>query len=201
MLQKLNSFQRAFLHQLRKHDKATYEHSLRVGEFMYQLGKYLGYEEKKKYDMFLSGVLHDVGKLKVPSYILTKEGTLTPSEWKYIKEHSLNGFKLLAEPKGGSYEVLMGILHHHENFDGTGYPFNLKDKDIHIYGRMIRIIDSFDAMYGYRPYSNPLTKDETMDRLREGNETLYDPVLLETILSFLSKSSTRSERLMFLLDG
>jgi HD-GYP domain-containing protein (c-di-GMP phosphodiesterase class II) len=123
-----------------------------------------------------------VGKIGIPDYILLKPGPLTEEEWIKIKEHPLNGLKIISPVSEWLGEdICVGILHHHENFDGTGYPFRRQGEEIHIFARIIRAADAFDAMTSDRPYRPALTKETAMQELNRYKGVQFDPEIVEVV--------------------
>jgi HD-GYP domain-containing protein (c-di-GMP phosphodiesterase class II) len=142
----------------------------------------------KKYNINFYGLenlkwsahLHDVGKIGIPDKILMKPAKLTAEEFAVIKEHPQSGLKIVSSVKEWlGDDVCYGIVQHHENYNGTGYPLGLSGENIHMFSRIIRVADSFDAMTTTRPYKEGLSADEAMDELRRGKGTIYDPDVVE----------------------
>lgn len=133
------------------------------------------------YDISLAGMLHDIGKLKLKEYIDgQKQNSLMVEELKYVRMHSTLGYEAL---KGQSYSesVLKAVLHHHENYDGTGYPDNLSGKDIPLGARVIRVCDVYTALRSDRPYRSAFDKDTAMEMMIEEVKD-FD---MEVFLAFL----------------
>ncbi|MCS7279167.1 MAG: HD-GYP domain-containing protein, partial [Thermodesulfobacteriaceae bacterium] len=133
----------------------------------------------------LAGHLHDVGKLTLPKKILIKPGPLDKQEWELIKSHPKIGFDLLSPVKlfQGQGRVLEMILYHHERWDGKGYPFGLKGKEIPLGARIISIADAFSAMVCERPYRKPLSFDEALEEIKKGAGTQFDPMLVNIFVN------------------
>ena len=133
------------------------------------------------YDISLAGMLHDIGKLKLKEYIDgQRQNSLMVEELKYVRMHSTLGYEVL---KGQNYpeSVLKAVLHHHENYDGTGYPDNLSGKDIPLGARVIRVCDVYTALRSYRPYRSAFDKDTAMEMMIEEVKD-FD---MEVFLAFL----------------
>jgi HD-GYP domain-containing protein (c-di-GMP phosphodiesterase class II) len=129
-----------------------------------------------------SAQLHDVGKIAIPDNILFKPGPLNEQEWLKVKEHPLNGIKIITPVKEWLGEdICAGIIEHHENYDGSGYPFRKRSEEIHIFARIIRVADSFDAMTSERPYRRPLTQEEAMGELERYKGLYFDPGIVKII--------------------
>lgn len=127
-------------------------HGMCVSNLAYRIGKELQFKEERCYELAEAGVLHDIGKLKLSSYLYGRdENTLKVEEMKYIRMHSKLSYDIL-EHKEYSDFILKSILYHHENFDGSGYPANLKGNEIPLGARIIRVCDVFAALISDRPY-------------------------------------------------
>jgi len=128
--------------------------------------------------------LHDLGKIGIHDYILSKSGKLTPEEWKEVKMHSLRGAQIL-QPIGFLKEVAELIRQHHERFDGKGYPYNLRGRDIQLGARIMTVADAFDAMTSERPYRKALTLSQAIAELKNFSGTQFDPDVIKIFLQVL----------------
>lgn len=137
---------------IRKHDFGTYHHSVGVAIIAGAIGIHLGYNDKKIKDLIIAGLFHDVGKLKVNSSIIQKEGKLTKEEYAEIKCHPIEGYRIIK--KIGIYddEIMDAIIQHHERLDGKGYPLGLKNGQIGEYSKIIMVADVFEALIADRSY-------------------------------------------------
>ena len=140
------------LNSLRSIDEYTYTHSLNVGILAMMLARWAGLPEVQAKQICYAGVLHDIGKSRIPTRILQKPGKLTPDEFKTIKHHPVAGYDILKMTQVLAEDILQGVLLHHERMDGRGYPLGLKDEKIHQYARIVAIADVFDAMVSDRCY-------------------------------------------------
>ena len=131
--------------------------------------------------------LHDFGKLGVPDQILNKEGKLTIEEWIKMKDHVKIGARILEEHDDFK-EVAKIILHHHENFDGSGYPFGLKEEEIPLEARIIAVVDSFHAMISDRPYRKGMSYDDAIAELKKHAGRQFDQHVVDAFLRVLEKS-------------
>lgn len=132
-----------------------------------------------------SMLLHDIGKVETPAEILLKPGKLTPREFNIMKLHAQRGFTLLnASSLPG--EVTKTALHHHERYDGEGYPDQLKGKEIPLFARICSIADATDAMLSDRPYRAALSTEQIVLELRRGSGTQFDPDIVEVCLSLIT---------------
>ncbi len=157
-------------------DDYTQGHSVRVSDYTMIIGTYMknkGYEVDLE-SLRISSILHDIGKIKIPVDILTKEGKLTAEEFNVIKKHSKDGADLAQEleyPK----DIVDSILYHHERFDGKGYPSGLKGDEIPLKSKIIALADTFDALTSNRPYRNAFTADKAYEIIVENMNTQFDP--------------------------
>lgn len=140
------------LSNLKVSDEYTYKHSVDVGTMAAVLAKSIGESNRFVHDVTISGLLHDVGKEKIPSEVINKPAKLTPSEFEIIKTHPVQGYRLLMNTNDIAEDIRQGILNHHENVDGTGYPRGLIGADIGKMGQIISIVDVYDALVTKRPY-------------------------------------------------
>lgn len=153
-------------------------HSRRVAILASRLARAIGQTPQFIAHASLAGLLHDVGKRHVPRAILTKPGKLTPDETVIVRKHPREGFDMLRVAVDIP-SVLSGILHHHERFDGAGYPDGLYGDRIPLVARIICIADSFDAMTSWRPYKRALCLGEAMRELQQHAGTHFDPSLIQ----------------------
>ena len=138
---------------IRLHDSYTFSHSVNVAVLSAMLGNLCGYSKSKLQAITLGGLLHDIGKLAVPTFILNKPGALTADEFKIIRYHPSEGRRLLKEVKLPIASILAIIaVQHHEHIDGSGYPHHIRGKSIHPYSRITAIADVYDALTSVRPY-------------------------------------------------
>ena len=138
---------------IRLHDSYTFSHSVNVAVLSAMLGNLCGYSKSKLQVITLGGLLHDIGKLAVPTFILNKPGALTADEFKIIRYHPSEGRRLLKELKLPIASILAIIaVQHHEHIDGSGYPHHIRGKSIHPYSRITAIADVYDALTSVRPY-------------------------------------------------
>lgn len=129
---------------------------------------------------------HDIGKTKVPLHILNKNGLLTQEQWDVIKGHSLAGY-VIAKSTDHLYDIRDEILHHHENYDGSGYPDGLSGTDIPLLARIIKVADAYDCMIHQQPYHRPLSKELAIDELNSQKGHLYDPRIAEILLDIIHR--------------
>jgi HD-GYP domain-containing protein (c-di-GMP phosphodiesterase class II) len=178
-----NSVICAFNQLLDLKDLNTGVHSTRLAEWGMRVGQELGLEEGELQNLEVAALLHDIGKVGIPDAILRKPERLDPEEYALMKRHSEYGWAVLRMLPGFERAAL-DILHHHESFDGKGYPAGLKNTEIPVVSRIVCVIDAFDAMVSSRPYRKGLPYEEAVRRLTEASGTQFDPVVVRTFLSF-----------------
>lgn len=162
-------------------DLNTGVHSTRLAEWALHVAGEFGIRENEMNDIEFTALLHDIGKIGIPDSILNKPGRLTPEEYSLMKKHPEYGWIVLRQIPGFERASLM-ILHHHESFDGKGYPGGLKGEEIPVGSRIVSVIDAFDAMVSTRPYRKGLPFEEAERRLLEASGTQFDPHVLESFL-------------------
>lgn len=167
------------------HCLSTFRHSLRVGDELYRFAHYLGLEDTN--NIYLLGILHDIGKLKVPNEILNKVTPLTNREFKTVKMHTEFGQRIMEGLGAFPKEYAQIVLYHHENFDGSGY-YGIAGREIPLLARMIRIIDSYDTMLNGRIYQNGRTQHDVLEELLHLGGKQYDPDLVIEYKNLLKKS-------------
>jgi HD-GYP domain-containing protein (c-di-GMP phosphodiesterase class II) len=148
-----------------------------------RVGQELGLEEPALQNLEVAALLHDIGKVGIPDAILRKPGKLEADEYTLMKKHPEYGWAVLRMLPGFERAAL-DILHHHESFDGKGYPAGLKETEVPIVSRIVSVIDAFDAMVSSRPYRKGLPFEEAVRRLILASGTQFDPVVVQCFLSF-----------------
>ncbi len=159
-------------------DSYTHGHSERVAELSKQLAVAAGLDATAVNRVYLSALIHDVGKIGVPESVLCKAGPLTDDEFDLIKQHTLIGAGILSDIRQ-MQDLIPGVLYHHERWDGRGYPHGLERENIPIFGRLICLADSFDAMSSNRTYRSSLTHDKTIVEIERCAGSQFDPQLAE----------------------
>lgn len=167
-------------------DSYTRGHSERVAKLVGLLGQMLGLPDSQRNILTLLSRLHDIGKIGVSEPILRKPAPLTPDEWAQMKQHPAIGFHIL-QPVEFLREELPVVLHHHERFDGRGYPHGLKGKDIPLGARMIAVFDAYDAMISERAYMPRKTPERAVQELRTFAGTQFDPDLVEPAIDAIEE--------------
>ena len=162
-------------------DFGTENHGKRMYQLCNQIGKKFHLRMYQLDDLSLLSIFHDIGKLDVPIAILAKQGPLTPDELDIIKSHTQKGYeKAMQVPYLKS--IAREILYHHENYDGSGYPQGISGDAIPLLSRILRIVDSYDAMTSERPYKRAVSKDDAIKELVRGTGVQYDPALLDIFI-------------------
>lgn len=168
-------------------DQVTHGHIRRVQRFTMALAEALGVEEEKQLDALrAAALLHDTGKLAVPEYILNKPGPLTPAEFERMKVHAAVGADIL-KSIDFPYPVEPIVRHHHENWNGTGYPEGLTGQQIPVGARILSVVDCYDALTSDRPYRPRYSRQHAEQVLRERRGTWYDPWVVDAFLGILDK--------------
>lgn len=157
-------------------DQITHGHIRRVQVYTMELAKLLKVSELEMEGLRAAALLHDIGKLAVPEYILNKPAKLTPKEFEKIKIHTLVGADILSAVEF-PYPVIPGVLHHHERWDGKGYPSGLKDTEIPLPARILCLADFYDALTTDRPYRKAMDKEQVLQIIREESGKIFDPRL------------------------
>ncbi len=166
-------------------DPYTRGHSLRVTALAEAVARWLGWTESPLETLRIGGALHDVGKLTVPARILSKPGPLTVDELDAIRTHPAAGARLI-EPIRSVRRALPYVLHHHERWDGHGYPHGLRGTAIPVEARVLSVADAFDAMTSGRPYRQALSSQDALRELDRCAGCQFDPELTHAFLTVWS---------------
>lgn len=135
------------------------------------------------YSLSIASLYHDIGKIKIPDMILNKAGRLTDSEMEMMKTHSKWSSKLLSDLKY-DVNVIVPVLLHHENYDGTGYPYHLKGYSIPIEARIIRVADVYDALISKRPYKDPFSSEKALEIMQQ-EARFWDKQVFQVLLNVI----------------
>ena len=180
-------------------DQHTHGHTERVRQIARMIGEEMGLSSDELQALETAAMLHDIGKLAVPDYILSKPGQLTQEEMKKVETHSLVGAAIL-EPVQFPWPVIPSIRSHHEWYDGTGYPDRLAGGQISLGARILAVADVYDALLSHRPYRPAMTVHDAVALMRERSGTQFDPVILNTCFRVLAAQQA-SNRFGFIFDG
>jgi HD-GYP domain-containing protein (c-di-GMP phosphodiesterase class II) len=171
----------AFNQLLDLRDLGTGIHSTRLAEWAVRVARKLGLAESDFYQLEAAALLHDIGKIGIPDAILKKEGKLTGEEKALMNKHPEYSWSILRLFPGLDKASLFA-LHHHESFDGRGYPGNLKGDEIPIGSRIVAVIDAYDAMISNRCYRKGLSHEEAVKRLNQSAGTQFDPMVVQAFV-------------------
>ncbi|GAB6189330.1 hypothetical protein JCM30566_10690 [Marinitoga arctica] len=165
---------------IEKRSHETGKHVKNVAEFSYILGKGYGFDDKKLENLKLSAPLHDIGKIGISDDILKKPGKLTEEEFEIMKEHTIIGYKILRDSNWDIFKIAANIsLQHHENWDGSGYPYGLKGDSILLEARIVALTDVFDALTQDRIYSKAWDLNDAIKYINDLKGIKFDPDLVE----------------------
>ncbi|MEG6586659.1 HD-GYP domain-containing protein [Dendrosporobacter sp. 1207_IL3150] len=165
-------------------DPYTSMHAEHVAELMAGLASQMCMSTEEINLAFIVGLIHDIGKLKIPGTILNKPGKLTDEEFKTMKKHAEYGACMLTGIAGA--EAIVPIMrYHHERYDGKGYPEGILGKDIPLLSRMLAVCDSFDAMTTNRCYREPITLEECIEEIRRCSGSQFDPTICDLFIDFV----------------
>ena len=170
---------------MERRDSYTSWHAGEVVEFAGQVAERLGLEEEETAECELAGRLHDLGKIGVPDTILLKPGPLDRDEWAVMKRHPVWSAEMLAVVPGLE-GVARAALHHHERFDGDGYPYGLSGEEIPRCARIVTACDAYHAMRSDRPYRRAFSSEEALALLRANAETQFDPEVVDALADVLT---------------
>ncbi len=163
-------------------DDVTHDHIQRVKLFARRMGERVGLSELEIEAVKAGALLHDIGKIGVPAYILNKPGKLTEHEFEQMKMHTIIGADMLSNVDF-RYPVVPIVRHHHERWDGRGYPDGLKGEAIPVTARILTLVDNYDALRSDRPYKTGMTREEALAYIKQNAGTFFDPKLVEIFLA------------------
>ena len=166
--------------------KETGNHVRRVANYCQILARGYGLDEQTAEDIKMAAPIHDVGKIAIPDNILNKPGALTAEEFEIMKTHTIVGYEILKKSERKIFKNAAIVAHeHHEKFDGTGYPRNLKGQDIHIFGRITAVADVYDALGSGRVYKKGWSEEKILEYFRSQSGKHFDPDLIEVFFGNL----------------
>ncbi len=164
-------------------DPETASHVARVAHYSKLIAKAYGLDEKEQEIIFYAAPFHDLGKIGIEDKILLKPGKLDDEEFEQMKKHAQIGYEILKDSQSEFLKAGAIIaISHHEKYDGSGYPKGLKGDDIHIYGRIVAIVDVFDALTSHRPYKKAWSFDDALNLLKEESGKHFDPNLVNLFI-------------------
>ncbi|MGB0453391.1 MAG: HD-GYP domain-containing protein [Bacteriovoracaceae bacterium] len=183
---------RTILYALGCKDDYTYGHSMRVAHYSLCVGKEMGLNEEELYDLELSALFHDIGKIGTPDKVLLKPSRLDELEFAEMKKHPVISGEILSQFDGFK-NIAKYARHHHERYDGRGYPDGLKGEEIPLFSRIILIADTFDAMTSSRPYREGLTYNIAFEELEEFAGSQFDPNVVNLFIEAMKKEEAQKE--------
>jgi len=167
---------------VRAKDEYTHVHNVGVSVLSTLIGKWIKLPPNQLASLSLAALLHDVGKIKIPSELLLKPGKLTDEEYALIKKHTIYGYELLRATPGISAKIARVALQHHEREDGGGYPLGLKKENIDLFSSIVAVADIFHAMSSCRPYHEPLSFHEIISQMRDGKFGKLNPYIVSVFI-------------------
>lgn len=167
-------------------DNETGMHLKRMASYSMLLAKEIGWDERRCEMVLKSPPMHDIGKIGIPDYILLKPGKLNEKESAIMKTHPIIGGEILSNGTTSLIQMAKDVaLNHHEKWDGSGYPYGKKGKEITLIGRIVAVADVFDALTSDRPYKKAWTVDETLSEMRSKANSHFDPHLISKFLGII----------------
>ena len=168
-------------------DHHTYGHSRKVSTYATRVAELLGYQREEVDRIRTAALLHDIGKIGIPDYLLSKNDTLRESDWKKIQSHPAIGVSILKHVNDLT-DCLPAVQYHHERYDGTGYPLGLKGDNIPLDARILAVADSYDAMTSERPYRDGIIAEkEALKELRRCSGTQFDPAVVDAFIELITR--------------
>ena len=175
-------------------DYQIYTHSVNLSVLGLLFGKHLSFKPEELNRLGAGMLLHDIGKLAIPLNVVNKPGHLTGEEFKAMKKHPKAGLEILEHRSSVSVLSLKIVIQHHENHDGSGYPYGISGDDIHLFGRIARIIDVYDAMTSKRSYAEAMRPFAVLAEMKNNMPGCFDEKLLREFICFLGPKDQRKER-------
>ncbi len=171
-----------WLTKLKSRDSYAYDHGIDVAIYLLAFGRHLGYPKDKLRILGVSGLMQDIGKLRIKEELLGKSGKLTAAEFEEVKFHVNHSVDILRETTDIPKEVLMVVAQHHERLDGSGYPRHLKGDQIYSFASMAGIVDSFEALVSQRPYAEAISTHQALQQLNRWKGTSFHEALTEQFI-------------------
>lgn len=163
-----------YINRLRGFDDYTYHHCINVGIYTTLIGKWLGHREEKIKELAMAGILHDIGKYKIPIEVLNKKGDLTKEEVKLLERHPIFGYEMVKDDESIGTNIKDAILSHHERRDGSGYPYGLRGNRIGKVARIVAVADFYEALTSNRPYREKISPFEAIKVFEASGMEAYD---------------------------
>ncbi|MBI3652871.1 MAG: HD domain-containing protein [Acidobacteria bacterium] len=176
-------------------DDVTHDHIQRVKLFARRMGQIVGLSDMEIEALKAGALLHDIGKVGVPAYILNKPGKLTEHEFEQMKMHTIIGADMLSNIDF-RYPVVPIVRHHHERWDGRGYPDGLRGEAIPITARILTLVDTYDALRSDRPYHKAMNRDDAVTYMQQNAGSFYDPRLVEIFVSVVDEMEAEATALI-----
>jgi len=181
---------RALVKVIERKDPYTKGHSERVARYSVEIGKRVGLDEEEQRLLLYAGLLHDIGKIGIREEVLNKPGKLTREEYEEVKRHPVYGAEIVQEVRY-LRKISRAIMHHHERWDGSGYPAGLEGEEIPLFARIMAVADAYDAMSSNRSYRSALSVEDVVSELRKGKGSQFDPRIVDVFLEFLKEIEVR----------
>lgn len=169
---------------IRERDIVTYEHCRRVAIYANRLARHMGWHRRAARELALAGLIHDLGKTWMQNSVLNKPGALSQDEWRQMQRHPAIAARILMT-YDVSDELIEIVLHHHEAYDGSGYPDHLAGDAIPLGARLLTVADVFDALTSARSYKAPLSVHEARERIERSEGTMFDPAVATAFIELL----------------
>ncbi len=180
---------RALVRTIDAKDRYTNGHSLRVAEYSKEIARRMKKSEKEQEEIYYVGLLHDVGKIRIPGSVINKPGKLTDEEYEQIKIHTVTGYHVLKDIYDGR-AIANGAKFHHERYDGTGYPNGLEGEDIPEIARIVGVADTYDAMTSNRSYRKALPQNVVRAEIEKGKGTQFDPAIADVMIAMIDEDKS-----------
>jgi putative nucleotidyltransferase with HDIG domain len=185
-----------YISQIKRVDEYTYQHSLNVAFYCMLFGRWLNFSADEIKEAVLAGLLHDIGKAKVPLVILNKPAKLTDKEFSVIKKHPIYGYLILEESNFINMDIKRAVLLHHERINRKGYPFNVSDHELSILTRIVSLSDVYDAITSDRIYKKKATPFSAFEMFLTDANSNYDSYLVGKFVSNMAAMLTGSDVLL-----
>lgn len=166
-------------------DPVTAGHSQRVANISKDIGIWLNLSKSEQFDLEFTALLHDIGKIGVSDYVLNKQSVYTTNDFEQMKYHTIRGAEMLSEV-GISEEIIDGVRHHHERLDGKGYPDGLKGDELHLFAKIIKIADVYDALTSKRQYKDAWEIDKALSIIYKGRGTEFDTEIANVFIKHMA---------------